>query len=65
MSKERVYPIIIRMKSKDVQIGSVKIEFISRRIISNVYQVHDAILKQIKLNFKEGDWITNVTSNWR
>ena len=27
MIKQRVYPVVIKMKSKDVQIGSVLVEF--------------------------------------
>ena len=63
--KTKVYPIIIKMQSKEVQIGSAEVEFDLGSYINNIHQEHNVILKDIKLNFKEGDWITKVLSNWR
>lgn len=62
--KEAVYPIIIKMKSKEVQIGSAKVEFNSGSIKNSCQREHDVILKDIKLNFKIGDWITKILSHW-
>ena len=58
--RTEVYPIIIRMNSKDIQIGSAKVEFSSGSIINKSQREHEATLRDIKLNFKVGDWIDNV-----
>ena len=60
MEKEIAYPIIIKMNSKEIQIGSAKVEFEGKNLISVSQRRSDVILKNIKLNFKEGDWIANV-----
>ena len=62
---EKVYPIIIMMNSKNVQIGSAKVEFGSGNIISAIHQEHDVTLKELNIQFKSGDWLTRVLSNWR
>ena len=58
----RLYPIVIKMNSKEIQIGNAKVEFDYGDVINSCQKRHDAILKDIKLNFKEGDWIANVLS---
>ncbi len=62
MGKERAYPIIIKMNSKEVQIGSAKVEFEGKDLINISQRRSEVLLKDIKLNFKEGDWIANVLS---
>lgn len=62
--KTEVYPIIIRMKTKEVQIGSAKVEFSYGTAINRTQEERDVILKDIKLNFKVGEWITKVLSRW-
>lgn len=58
--REICYPIKIEMNSKDIQIGTAKVEFDYGDLINGCQRRHEAILKDIKLNFKEGDWLTNV-----
>ncbi len=62
--RTEVYPVIIKMKTKDVQIGTAKVEFGSGKIINRIQQEHDVVLKEIKLNYIEEDWIAKALSRW-
>ena len=64
MTTEKVYPIIIQMNTQEVHIGSAKVEFDTGSMKNNTHYEHNATLKDIKLNFKVGDWIAKVLSRW-
>ena len=61
---EKVYPLIIKMNSKDVQVGSVKIKFANKKIIGRCKAEWDAELGDIKIQYEEGDFITKIKGNW-
>jgi len=64
MGKELIYPIIIKFKTKEVMIGSIKVEFDGGEIINRTQREHNFKVKEIKLQFKEGDYLTKLLSAW-
>jgi len=61
---EKVYPIIVKMNSKEVHVGSAKVLIKSGTTINRLQREHDVELKEIKIHFKEGDFLTKVLSTW-
>ncbi len=61
---EKVYPIIVKMNTKEVQIGSAKVEFDCGDVINNYQKEYDVKFKDAKIQYKEGDFLTKVLSGW-
>ena len=61
---EKVYPLIIKMNTKEIQIGSIKVEISSGNAIDRIEQEHDVTIKDINIQFKKGDFITKIKSKW-
>jgi len=61
---EKVYPLIIKMNTKEIQIGSIKVEISSGNAIDRIEQEHDVTISDINLQFKKGDFIAKVKSRW-
>lgn len=64
MTEIAVYPIIVQMNTKDIQIGSVKVSFNNGKVINRTQEEWDVILEQVKIQFKKGDFLTKVKSGW-
>lgn len=60
----RVYPLIIKMKTKEVQVGSVKVHIDTGIVVSRSYEEHDVTLEEINIQYKEGDFLTKVLTPW-
>ena len=60
----KVYPIIIKFNSKEVQIGSVKVDISYGDVIDRYEREHDVTINDMKIQFKKGDFITKIKSRW-
>jgi hypothetical protein len=65
MEKQAVYPIVVRLDSKDVEIGSMIVEATKEHILGMYWKETDIMVKEIKLLFEKGDYLTKVVSSWR
>lgn len=61
---KKIYPIMIKFDSKEIQIGSAIVDISSREIVSRCTQENDVILEDFNIQFKKGDWITKLLSEW-
>ena len=62
--KEEIYPIVIKINKKEVMIGSAKVEIDGGSLINSSEQEHRVILKETKIQFGKGDFLTKVRSIW-
>lgn len=64
MINETVYPIVIQMNSKDIQIGHARVGFENEMPFARFKSKWNVILKETKIGFKKDEKIGEIVGGW-